>query len=39
MCENVGLTVVAMTRLRIGRVSMGKLLPGEWRYLPEDLWF
>jgi len=25
--------------LRIGRVSMGKLLPGEWRYLPEDLWF
>jgi 23S rRNA pseudouridine2604 synthase len=27
------------TRLRIGRVSMGKLLPGEWRYLPEDLWF
>jgi len=39
MCESVGLTVDAMTRLRIGRVSMGKLLPGEWRYLPEDLWF
>lgn len=39
MCESVGLTVVAMTRLRIGRVSMGKLPPGEWRYLPEDLWF
>jgi len=39
MCESVGLTVVAMTRLRIGRVSMGKLAPGEWRYLPEDLWF
>ena len=39
MCASVGLSVVAMTRLRIGRVSMGKLLPGEWRYLPEDLWF
>lgn len=39
MCESVGLTVVAMKRLRIGRVSMGKILPGEWRYLPEDVWF
>jgi len=39
MCASVGLSVVAMTRLRISRVSMGKLLPGEWRYLPEDLWF
>ncbi|MDF1582208.1 MAG: rRNA pseudouridine synthase [Methyloprofundus sp.] len=39
MCASVGLSVVAMTRLRIGRVSMGKLPPGEWRYLPEDLWF
>ena len=33
MCKSVGLTVVAMKRIRIGRVSMGKLLPGQWRYL------
>jgi 23S rRNA pseudouridine2604 synthase len=33
MCTSVGLQVVAMRRLRIGRVSMGKLLPGCWRYL------
>ncbi len=33
MCNSVGLTVVAMKRIRIGRVSMGKLLPGKWRYL------
>lgn len=39
MCESVGLTVVTMKRLRIGRVSMGKIKPGEWRYLPEGVWF
>ena len=39
MCESVGLTVVEMRRLRIGRVSMGKIKPGEWRYLPEGVWF
>lgn len=39
MCEAVGLTVVGMTRIRIGRVSMGKLLPGQWRYLPDGKLF
>lgn len=39
MCQSVGLTVVAMKRLRIGRVSMGKLPPGQWRYLPEGALF
>jgi len=34
MCENVGLHVEAMTRIRIGRVPMSKLEPGQWRYLP-----
>ena len=34
MCAQVGLQVVAMRRLRIGKVSMAKLPPGEWRYLP-----
>ena len=33
MCLKVGLKVVAMKRLRIGRVSMGKLPSGSWRYL------
>ena len=34
MCRQVGLQVVAMRRLRIGKVSMGKMPPGQWRYLP-----
>lgn len=33
MCNSVGLQVRAMKRLRIGRVSMAKLQPGQWRYL------
>ena len=34
MCAQVGLQVVAMRRLRIGKISMAKMPPGEWRYLP-----
>jgi 23S rRNA pseudouridine2604 synthase len=33
MCNSVGLKVLAMKRIRIGRVSMAKLPPGQWRYL------
>ena len=33
MCEGVGLSVQAMKRIRIGRVSMGGLPAGQWRYL------
>lgn len=33
MCEQVGLTVVAMKRIRIGRLPMAKLAPGQWRYV------
>ncbi|MGZ5201524.1 MAG: RNA pseudouridine synthase [Telluria sp.] len=33
MCERVGLEVVALKRLRIGRVSLAKLAEGRWRYL------
>jgi 23S rRNA pseudouridine2604 synthase len=36
MCRSVNLTVRAMKRIRIGKVSMGKLPVGEWRYLPFD---
>lgn len=32
-CEQVGLQVVAVRRLRIGRVAMGKVQAGNWRYL------
>lgn len=32
-CESVGLNVQAMKRIRIGRVPMSGLQPGQWRYL------
>jgi 23S rRNA pseudouridine2604 synthase len=38
MCKSVGLTVVAMKRIRIGRVPMS-LQPGQWRYLPSGMLF
>jgi 23S rRNA pseudouridine2604 synthase len=34
MCREVGLDVVAIRRLRIGRISLGKMPIGEWRYQP-----
>ena len=33
MCEQVGLKVLALERVRIGRVVLGDLPPGQWRYL------
>lgn len=33
MCELVGLKVVGLKRIRIGRVVLGALPPGQWRYL------
>jgi 23S rRNA pseudouridine2604 synthase len=37
MCKSVGLQVLAMKRIRLGRVSMAKLQPGLWRYLmPQE---
>jgi 23S rRNA pseudouridine2604 synthase len=33
MCDSVGLKVEGMKRLRIGRVAMSQLQPGQWRYL------
>jgi 23S rRNA pseudouridine2604 synthase len=33
MCQAVGLQVLVIKRLRIGRVSMSKLPQGQWRYL------
>jgi len=36
MCEMVGLKVMGLKRIRIGRVMLGDLPPGQWRYLGED---
>jgi 23S rRNA pseudouridine2604 synthase len=36
LCEAVGLQVLSMKRIRLGRVPLGKLPPGQWRYLRED---
>ncbi len=33
MCESVGLQIVGIRRLRIGRTGMAKLPVGQWRYL------
>lgn len=33
MCRMVGLTIVSIKRLRIGRVPLAGLVPGQWRYL------
>jgi len=35
MCGEVGLTVTSLRRLRIGRVALGQLPVGRWRYLHE----
>jgi len=35
MCEQVGLKVVGLKRVRMGRIVLGDLPPGKWRYLKE----
>ncbi len=35
MCRMVGLSVVSMKRIRIGRVPMASLPSGQWRYLHD----
>ncbi len=36
MCEQVGLTVTGLKRIRIGRITLGQLPAGQWRYLRPD---
>lgn len=36
MCELVGLRVTGLKRVRIGRVALGDLPPGKWRFLRPD---
>lgn len=33
MCELVGLRVTGLKRIRMGKVKLGRLPPGKWRYL------
>lgn len=35
MCELVGLKVVGLKRVRMGRIVLGDLPPGQWRYLRD----
>ena len=39
LCKHIGLTTVAIKRIRIGKVSMKDLPPGEWRYLSDNTMF
>ena len=36
MCEQVGLTVTGLKRVRVGNVKLGELPTGQWRYLRAD---
>ncbi|MET3495656.1 RNA pseudouridine synthase [Variovorax boronicumulans] len=37
LCDQMGLTIVAMRRIRIGRVPLAGLAPGQWRYMsPQE---
>lgn len=36
MCEMVGLEVTGLKRVRIGRIRLGTLPEGQWRYLGKD---
>ena len=35
LCELAGLEIQALRRTRLGRVSLGDVAPGQWRYLAE----
>ncbi len=35
MCRMVGLSIVSLKRIRIGRVPMASLPAGQWRYLHD----
>jgi 23S rRNA pseudouridine2604 synthase len=36
MCAQVGLEVLSIRRIRIGRIPLSKMPVGEWRYLPVE---
>lgn len=39
MCEQVGLQLKALRRIRVGRIPMAGLPAGQWRYLARGEWF
>jgi 23S rRNA pseudouridine2604 synthase len=39
MCELVGVRVIGLKRVRIGKVVLGSLAEGCWRLLPPGLSF
>lgn len=39
MCEQVGLQVQHMKRIRVGAIPLRKMAPNQWRYLPGDVRF
>jgi 23S rRNA pseudouridine2604 synthase len=39
MCATVGMDVVAMRRIRIGRIPLSGMPAGQWRYLPNGAKF
>lgn len=36
MCERAGLKILSVRRIRLGRVPLAGMAPGEWRYLHPD---
>jgi 23S rRNA pseudouridine2604 synthase len=36
MCHAVGLKVLGLKRIRLGRIPMSRLAPGQWRYLTSS---
>ena len=36
MCEKCGLTIMRLTRISIGKLKLGELERGKWRYLTKD---
>ncbi len=36
MCQAAGMTVTRLRRIREGKLSLGDLKPGQWRYLTEE---
>jgi 23S rRNA pseudouridine2604 synthase len=35
LCDKAGLELLALRRIRLGRVTLSDLPPGQWRYLAE----
>jgi len=36
LCENLGLTILKLKRVNVGKLNIGTLRPGQWRYLARS---